>query len=355
MTTSWKDNSRKMTRLLIILIPALLIVLAIFAFATKSSKEESKSSFTLVVVEGEVEYKAPGEDNYSSVSGGEIELDSGSFVRTLDNPAEIVFSNENSLSIDANTEMQVEDEDGSTSIKQFFGKTWHRVMNLTGTAQYQVETPTAVAAVRGTKFGVIFTKDVEESQVLVAEDEVEVESITIEDGKKIRGEAKIIRKDELAQIKKEEPKKITVGEIPNEIKSSSWFVRNKKLDEEAGKMKDRGEYFNRLRKIHQESKEYRETQKLPEESTEDFGPDGFPGILGEEFDYSNITYEGLCEEIDISEVRELSAYIQAIDLPNKSSYLNFINLIVKSCSDNVLTQKEFMILREEAEKINTLQ
>src|SRR3989344_4101631 len=159
-----------MARLSIILLLIIVVVLAVVALTSKSkvSKVDQKDfTFTLVAPQGQVEYKSSLDDSYSVLPEGEIELNSGSFVKTLGYPAEVVFSNNNSLSIDTDTEVQVVDEDESTIITQFFGRTWHRITSLTGTAEYQVETPTAVAAVRGTKFAVIFVKDSEESQVLV--------------------------------------------------------------------------------------------------------------------------------------------------------------------------------------------
>lgn len=73
--------------------------------------------------------------------------------------ATILFGSGSLMRVDANSEIALSNysKDGDTwiiKINQIIGRTWNRVQKLVGSSVYEVNTPTAVATVRGTAFGI---------------------------------------------------------------------------------------------------------------------------------------------------------------------------------------------------------
>ena len=62
------------------------------------------------------------------------------------------------------------------SLRQESGSTWHKFTAIAGIENYEVETPTTVAVVRGTEFGIDYETESGEATVLVGEGNVTVKS-----------------------------------------------------------------------------------------------------------------------------------------------------------------------------------
>lgn len=110
----------------------------------------------------------------------------------------ITFPNGSELRLDVNTEVKInKGSENEISIFQTLGRTWSRVIKLLGSQSYEVQTPTALATVRGTSFAVTL------DDIFVDEGEVMVGGKLIKAGFS------------------------TKGKIPNEILNSPWFKKNR--------------------------------------------------------------------------------------------------------------------------------
>lgn len=123
----------------------------------------------------------------------------GDTVKTGPSEEKIVnFPNSSELRLDENTEIKIKNATtDKVSIYQTLGRTWSRVIKLLGTQSYEIQTPTALATVRGTSFAVTL------DDIFVDEGEVMVGGKLIKAGFS------------------------TKGKIPDEILNSPWFKKNR--------------------------------------------------------------------------------------------------------------------------------
>lgn len=90
----------------------------------------------------------------------EDEIAQSDVIKTsFDSQATLLFGSGSIIRVDQNSQITLseysrEDDSWIIRINQIFGRTWNRVQKLIGTSVYEVNTPTAVATVRGTSFGV---------------------------------------------------------------------------------------------------------------------------------------------------------------------------------------------------------
>lgn len=231
---------------LLVLIFVLIVLggaaVAAFLFLNKSSTPMS----TLIKEEGSVSFKKKESDQYTELSQDEVKLENGSFIKTdADSYARVFLPDNSMISMDVNTEIQINFEDNKTNIEQLVGKTWHRVQTLTNGEEYKVQTPNTVAAVRGTIFGVGVDNDTT-SRVFVEENRVNVGGeIDLEEGK----QANAIDDD------------LSEQETDAALKASFWYQRNKIIDEEWQKVKNSSNLQKDLQKKLEERPDF-ETLKL---------------------------------------------------------------------------------------------
>ena len=133
--------------------------------------------FTLYRTNGEVFFKKDGDNNFSVFSGENIQLPNKTTVKTVNGKAYVLFEDTSVITLKENTEIVVKIEDKNISILQMFGKTYHRVETLLAGKTYEVRTPTTLAAVRGTKFGVSYDLTKKETKIAVTESKVAVKDI----------------------------------------------------------------------------------------------------------------------------------------------------------------------------------
>jgi hypothetical protein len=144
----------------LVLAVAINVVAVLLTSSCSLGLSPAQASFTtLSVISGSVEVRDEGASEFRPAEDGET-LDIGDAVRTgADSRALITFFEGSTLEMEPETEVTMErlegEEEGGffTQIGQSLGVTWHRVVEFTdpGSA-YEVETPSAVAAVRGTLF-----------------------------------------------------------------------------------------------------------------------------------------------------------------------------------------------------------
>ena len=180
------------------LILFLFFVGIIFLFSKLVSKKPL--TFLLIRENGDVFYKQlPGD--YQKVTTDEMSLPNKSHVKTLEGQAHLILPDNSLVSLDKNTELQVEIQDNSTYITQLLGNTWHRIEHITKGKAYQVETPNTVAAVRGTTFAVEISRGaLAETKVLAIENTIEVKNYKEENKKRIYISKQLLTQGKIARI-----------------------------------------------------------------------------------------------------------------------------------------------------------
>jgi hypothetical protein len=112
----------------------------------------------LIIESGDVQVKQGG-DTWKLADSGMF-LYQSDVVKTGDNTsASIILFESSIIRLDSNTEVKLKEiiqEAGKTSvtIQQDAGRTWNTVLKVSGIDDYDVQTPTTVASVRGTSFDV---------------------------------------------------------------------------------------------------------------------------------------------------------------------------------------------------------
>ncbi len=146
-----------------ILIAVVLIALILIGFFALTRSSEIK--IMLIPESGVVEVDSG--KGYVKISGETI-LDGDETIRTQTNSVAIVILHESVLiTLEENTEISIESlVKDNIIVKQNKGSTWNKFTRLNGVNNYNVKTPTSVAAVKGTEFGL------EENQILVASGKV---------------------------------------------------------------------------------------------------------------------------------------------------------------------------------------
>jgi len=142
---------------LVMLLEGLFLVGALsFALPTRALA----SQCTLTSLTGGVELQKPGLSTWEEAEDG-VTLEAGSLVRTgPDSDALLTFFNGTTVKLDPGTVLEVKQAEGSQEnqptnivLKQSLGRTWSRVTKLVDPrSHYEIETPSAIALVRGTLF-----------------------------------------------------------------------------------------------------------------------------------------------------------------------------------------------------------
>ena len=112
----------------------------------------------LLIDAGTVQVKHAGV--WSAAEHGMYLYQSDSVKTGVDSAASIVLFESSIVRLDSNTEITIQellDEEGITSVslEQNAGRTWNTVSKISGIDNYEVQTPTTVASVRGTAFVII--------------------------------------------------------------------------------------------------------------------------------------------------------------------------------------------------------
>jgi hypothetical protein len=141
----------------------------------------------LIIDTGPVEVMHSG--SWSPAVTG-MELVQGDSVRTLEGAeARIIFFEYSVMRLAPLTEIMIEafspdPDDTYIYIRQEAGRTWNKVLSLSGISSYEVETPEAIASVRGTAFSV--QVDSHGTDIQLSEGELEANTYEFSEGQKIR-------------------------------------------------------------------------------------------------------------------------------------------------------------------------
>ncbi len=163
----------------IIVIIMLILVLGVF-FVYRAINPPIKEA-QLIVKEGSVQLDTGS--GWRDVAG-EISLAVNDKIKVGDGKALVILFESIIINLNPDTEISIKEiSEEYSSIKQETGSTWSKFTGLLGVKGYSVETPTTVATVRGTDFGVDVNLDntnvtVIEGQVMV---QVGNESYTVDE------------------------------------------------------------------------------------------------------------------------------------------------------------------------------
>ena len=188
------------------------------------------------------------------------ELYTGAQVKTgINARASLTFENIGVLRLEQNTQITVSELTPITvRVYQTIGDTYSKVKKLfdPGSA-YEVETPTAVASVRGTAFGVIVDA-LKESRVIVTDDTVAVSPVLEIDGVRTRlwqatvekGQATIINQEVIARAQQSQlPPSVSPQEIVLPKEKLPWIEKNRSRDTEFDRKEKNKQLQNLQEKI----------------------------------------------------------------------------------------------------------
>lgn len=153
-----KKQSKSMKKGFLLIIPIVIIIVCIIGFILfMPSSNAAKAQ--LIIESGTVQVKH-GEGAWVTAQNG-MDLYQSDSVKTEDNTsASIVLFESSIIRLDSNTSVTLQEliqQGGETSvtINQNAGRTWNTVSKMSGIDNYDVQTPTTVASVRGTAFIII--------------------------------------------------------------------------------------------------------------------------------------------------------------------------------------------------------
>jgi len=150
-----KSLSSRIKILLIISIVVIICIVGLFWFMQSSNTVKAQ----LIIESGDIQVKHAGGSWISAQNGMDL-YQSDSVKTGVNASASIVFFKSSIIRLDSNTEITLQEiiqsADGTNvKINQDAGRTWNTVAKISGIDNYEVQTPTTVASVRGTAFVVI--------------------------------------------------------------------------------------------------------------------------------------------------------------------------------------------------------
>ncbi|MBD3259139.1 hypothetical protein GF371_00750, partial [Candidatus Woesearchaeota archaeon] len=135
------------------LIISLIIIVIIIGAVFFLFVPEKAAAAILYIDEGTVEINT---GSGWKAASDEMELKENTEIRTAEGRATVVLYDSEILRLEPDTHIKLKDlNKENIVVRQETGGTWNKIMKMTGTEGYEVETPDTVATVRGTEFGVL--------------------------------------------------------------------------------------------------------------------------------------------------------------------------------------------------------
>jgi Txe/YoeB family toxin of Txe-Axe toxin-antitoxin module len=308
---------------MLILIGGILTIIALYVVANRKGEE-----ILVIREQGAVYVKKISEQDYTEVTSDETSIESGTYVKTGSGKGHVLFPNNSLLTLDQDTEIQVTYSSTGIDIVQFIGKTWNRVRNI-GSGAYKVNTPTALATVRGTILGVEVT-DI--TDIYVVESTVDVQQKE-ENGK--LSEVKSLvqgKKTSIKDFKKD--RGFGIIDIPEELKQNVWFLYNRQLDGNH-QLIDREELKQKIRVL--------KTQVLKEKVE-------FQVKIGGDVSIDTTLSDSSCTDFSKTATYfdQRLAQMKARGIAQKDLGVlqDFRNQLEKVCADGTITRQEAEILKQ---------
>ncbi len=210
---------------------AVLIVLAVIVISYMYLSNPPSMVAQLIIDSGQAEVMHPGGAWQPSTSG--MELMQGDSVRTLeDSEAKIIFFESTVMRLAPDTEIAIQalsaDPDNTyIYMRQESGRTWNKILRLSGISSYEMETPTTVVSVRGTAFSV----EVEDgmTDIILVEGEMETSTYEVHEGRKVVLQSKVMTAGKALSF---EPGMMGEMPMPAEAEVDEFIARQLEKDDE---------------------------------------------------------------------------------------------------------------------------
>ncbi|MFC1774797.1 FecR domain-containing protein [Nanoarchaeota archaeon] len=159
-------------KLTLVFLIVIILALGIVGYIGYSLTQGYTITAFLVLQEGGVYVDSGG--GWSPAHDG-MELSENDKVKTENAAADVVLYESVIVSLDPNTEITISDlAEDHPKVDLNYGSIWNKFTGLVGVSNYDVQTPTTVATVRGTEFGTSFIDGI--TEVIVGEGSVTVTS-----------------------------------------------------------------------------------------------------------------------------------------------------------------------------------
>jgi hypothetical protein len=194
---------------------------------------------------GTVFFKEKAASAYTQVASQKMLIPNHSSVKTTDGRGYVIFPDNSVITLSTSTEIEINYTSTKVSILQLLGSTYHRVTSLAKGNTYEVRTPNTLAAIRGTKFAIVYNPTSKKTLVAVTEHAVEVTQ-TKEGGATLRAPV-MVQEGSLAEVKSSTSTQTTSTTTPkdqgsmimrttSEVPEMKQFIdENKIIDKEYDK------------------------------------------------------------------------------------------------------------------------
>ena len=150
-----KSVYSRMKILLVISIVVIICIVGLFWFMQTPNTVKAQ----LIIESGDIQVKHAAGSWISAQNGMDL-YQSDSIKTGVNASASIVFFKSSIIRLDSNTEINLQEmmqnaDGANVKINQNAGRTWNSISKISGIDNYEVQTPTTVASVRGTAFVVI--------------------------------------------------------------------------------------------------------------------------------------------------------------------------------------------------------
>jgi hypothetical protein len=240
------ELSKKNKKLpLVISIVIIICIIGVLWFILSPDVSASEEKAQIISISGNVQIKHDG--TWEIAKNGTYLFFSDS-VKTGDkSSATIILFKSSIVRLDSNTEITIkeiiEGEETSITIEQEAGRTWNTVSKISGIDNYEVQTPTTVASVRGTSFDVFILAN---GNISITVTNGTVNVTNYKDGKIVNS----LEVPEYITISVD-PKNIEKKPKPKPIEDDEWIEDNKEKDEEFIEYL-KGEVYTRIEPFLQE-------------------------------------------------------------------------------------------------------
>ncbi len=227
-----KPNFMRKKLRLIIPVIVMLCIIGLVLFTLNSdvidideSSDEAKAQ--LIVESGNVQVKSGG-GLWASAQNGTLLYQSDSVKTGSNTSASIVLFKTSIIRLDSNTEVTIREiqqaEETSVEIEQNSGRTWNTIKKISGIDDYEVQTPTTIASVRGTSFDVYILAN---GNITISVGNGTVNITSYKDGQ-------IIHSIEVSEYLSLTVDPGNLDKIPNPIpyEEDAWILENQQKDDE---------------------------------------------------------------------------------------------------------------------------
>lgn len=213
--------------------------------STTTASAPSTESIYVYREYGDVSFKGKTASTYTQVASEKMLIPNYSSVKTTDGRGYVIFPDNSVITLSTSTEIEINYTPTKISIMQLLGSTYHRVTALAKGSTYEVRTPNTLAAIRGTKFAIVYNPTSKKTLVAVTEHSVEVTQ-TKEGGATLRAPV-MVQEGSLAEVKSSTSTQTTGTTTPkdegsmimrttSEVPEMKQFIEeNKVIDKEYDK------------------------------------------------------------------------------------------------------------------------